>query len=106
MSGSTGTPVVLHGCVLDGEDLEITTYPGGPTLVRGATSLRGPDGTRVPVLRRVTAICRCGKSRLLPRCDGTHRFVPGFEPADPHGGLREADAEPMRRQTKEGMPTD
>jgi CDGSH-type Zn-finger protein len=89
------TPVLLHGCAVDGEDLEITTYPGGPTLVRGATALWGPDGTRMAVARRVTAICRCGKSRLIPRCDGTHRFVSGFEPSSPSRG---GDLHPDRQE--------
>lgn len=82
-------PAAVHGCRVEGEELEITTYPSGPTLVRGATAVREPDGTTIAVRRRVTAICRCGKSRLAPLCDGTHRFVPGFEPVslrrDPEG---------------------
>jgi Iron-binding zinc finger CDGSH type len=80
MNACASGPLAVHGCRVEGEDLEITTYPSGPTLVRGAAAVRGPDGRTIAVRRRATAICRCGKSRLAPLCDGTHRFVPGFEP--------------------------
>jgi hypothetical protein len=69
----------VHGClVIGGPDLERRTYPGGPTLVRGLHALVDDDDV-VEVTRRVVAICRCGKSQLRPFCDGTHRFVPGFD---------------------------
>jgi CDGSH-type Zn-finger protein len=69
----------VHGCLVVGETLDARTYPAGPTLVRGARSVLDADGNSVECRRRVIAICRCGRSRSAPMCDGTHRFVPGFD---------------------------
>lgn len=55
----------------------ITPYRDGPLLVRGPVSVVGPDGRPLPLRREVMALCRCGKSRLRPFCDGTHKLV-GF----------------------------
>jgi CDGSH-type Zn-finger protein len=52
---------------------EIRAYPDGPLLVRGPFVLRDEDGATVAVRRRTVALCRCGRSRRLPLCDGTHR---------------------------------
>ena len=51
---------------------EIRQYPEGPFLVRGPIRLLGEDGQEIEILRRVVALCRCGRSRLQPLCDGTH----------------------------------
>ena len=51
---------------------EIRPYPEGPFLVRGPIRLLGEDGQEIEILRRVVALCRCGRSRLQPLCDGTH----------------------------------
>lgn len=70
----------VHGClVIGGPDLECRTYPGGPTVVRGVHTLVDEDGEAVQLTRSLVAICRCGRSQLRPLCDGTHRFVPGFD---------------------------
>lgn len=53
----------------------ITAYRNGPYLVRGAFSLRDQDGDPIPVGRRTIALCRCGKSRTRPYCDGTHKLI-------------------------------
>jgi CDGSH-type Zn-finger protein len=55
----------------------ITPYRDGPLLVRGPVELAWPDGP--PVGRRggPVALCRCGKSKLRPFCDGTHKLI-GF----------------------------
>lgn len=69
----------VQGCLAIGDaELRSRTYPGGPTIVRGAHSLFDANGDPVELSRRIVAICRCGKSQLAPLCDGTHRFVPGF----------------------------
>lgn len=68
------------------DDVEITAYPNGPFLVRGATRFITPDGTPLPNQRRTVALCRCGKSAIKPFCDGTHKlinFVTGPEPRTP-----------------------
>jgi hypothetical protein len=69
--------IEIHGCVaVGGRDLRSRTYPGGPTLVRGAHALLDENGDPVPTVRRVLAVCRCGRSRIAPLCDGTHHLVP------------------------------
>ncbi len=56
---------------------EIRAYPDGPLLVRGPFVLRDADGSTIAVRRRTVALCRCGRSRGLPFCDGTHKAA-GF----------------------------
>lgn len=68
----------MDGCSAIGDDaLSVRSYPLGPVLVRGGERIRCGDGSEVPLRRRVTAICRCGYSKLGLFCDGTHRFVLG-----------------------------
>jgi CDGSH-type Zn-finger protein len=54
------------------DDVEIRSYPDGPFLVRGPVRVLGEDGEEVEIRRRIIALCRCGRSRLQPFCDGTH----------------------------------
>lgn len=53
----------------------IVPYPDGPLLVRGPVVLRDQDGREIELKRRTIALCRCGKSRIRPFCDGTHQLV-------------------------------
>jgi CDGSH-type Zn-finger protein len=53
----------------------ITPYRDGPLLVRGPFELEDQDGNPIEVRRETIALCRCGKSRMRPFCDGTHRLV-------------------------------
>ena len=62
----------------DPETVTITPYPDGPYLVRGPFSVRDQEGNEIPLERRTIALCRCGKSRMRPLCDGTHKLI-GFE---------------------------
>ena len=55
------------------DDVEITPYPDGPLLVRGPVRVFDEDGTEIELTRRTIAICRCGRSRIHPFCDGTHK---------------------------------
>jgi CDGSH-type Zn-finger protein len=55
------------------EDVEITPYPNGPILVRGPVRVFGEDGEEIELRRRTIAICSCGRSRIHPLCDGTHK---------------------------------
>lgn len=57
--------------------VRITPYRDGPLLVRGPVSLIAPDGTRIACRRDPIALCRCGRSRTRPFCDGTHKLI-GF----------------------------
>lgn len=56
----------------------ITPYRDGPYLVRGAFVVTDQDGNELPLERRTIALCRCGRSRMRPFCDGTHKLI-GFE---------------------------
>lgn len=56
----------------------ITPYPDGPYLVRGDFVVQDQEGNEVQLQRQTIALCRCGKSRVRPFCDGTHKLV-GFE---------------------------
>ena len=53
----------------------ITPYRDGPLIVRGEFRLQDQDGQVIDVDRRTIALCRCGRSRLRPFCDGTHKLV-------------------------------
>ena len=55
----------------------ITPYRDGPLLVRGPVQLAAPGGAPVSSDRDPIALCRCGKSKRKPFCDGTHKLV-GF----------------------------
>ncbi len=59
----------------------ITVCPDGPLLVRGPVELLSADGEPVQHHRRVVALCRCGRSRLKPLCDGSHRLNRFRDPA-------------------------
>jgi CDGSH-type Zn-finger protein len=63
-----------------GRPPQLRLYPDGPLLVRGAVELVGPDGSVIEPRRRVVALCRCGRSALLPYCDGNHKRVASFAP--------------------------
>ncbi len=62
------------------DEVVITPYRDGPLLVRGPIKLVGPTGEEVSCDRDPIALCRCGKSRLKPFCDGTHKLT-GFRAA-------------------------
>ena len=55
----------------------ICVYPDGPLIVRGPAVLVDERGREIEVRRRTFALCRCGRSRKGPLCDGTHAVV-GF----------------------------
>lgn len=57
------------------ERVVITPYRDGPYLVRGPVELRDQDGEPIVSDRRVVALCRCGRSRIRPFCDGTHHLI-------------------------------
>jgi len=55
----------------------ITPYRDGPLLVRGHVHLLSSDGQPITPRRDPIALCRCGRSRMRPFCDGTHKLI-GF----------------------------
>ncbi len=63
--------------MLPKDAVTITPYRDGPLLVRGPVRLTSADGQPIETDRDPIALCRCGKSRLKPFCDGTHKTI-GF----------------------------
>jgi CDGSH-type Zn-finger protein len=60
---------------MKGDETLITPYRDGPLLVRGPVRIQDQDGREITVEREVVALCRCGKSRMRPLCDGTHKLI-------------------------------
>jgi CDGSH-type Zn-finger protein len=58
-------------------EVQVTAYRDGPLIVRGAARIVDANGTELTPRRDPIALCRCGKSRLRPFCDGTHKLI-GF----------------------------
>jgi CDGSH-type Zn-finger protein len=56
-------------------DVLITPYRDGPLLVRGAVCVVDDQGRVLDNRRDPIALCRCGKSRRRPFCDGTHKLT-------------------------------
>ncbi|MFT2015530.1 CDGSH iron-sulfur domain-containing protein [Streptomyces sp. 796.1] len=78
------------------EPRRIRTEPGGPLLIDGPVEAVLDDGTAVVSDRPVVAICMCGRSRIRPWCDTSHRRRPRKAPArgdGPHDGRDGAHGE-------------
>jgi CDGSH-type Zn-finger protein len=67
-------------------DPTIKVYRDGPLLVRGDVKLLDQDGNEIETGREVVALCRCGKSRMRPFCDGTHNLIRFRAPGDAENG--------------------
>jgi CDGSH-type Zn-finger protein len=65
------------------DDVVITPYRDGPLLVRGPFTLRDQDGNEITLERETVALCRCGRSRVRPFCDGSHKLVRFRAPSEP-----------------------
>jgi CDGSH-type Zn-finger protein len=70
-SGGSGYPTGVPAP----EEVVIVPYRDGPYLVRGPVVMRDQLGAPIPALRQPIALCRCGKSRIRPFCDGTHQLI-------------------------------
>jgi CDGSH-type Zn-finger protein len=55
--------------------VRITPYRDGPLLVRGDFEIVDQDGNHIDPGRETVALCRCGRSRIRPFCDGSHQLV-------------------------------
>lgn len=62
---------------MDDRTVTITPYRDGPLLVRGDFALLDQAGNEIANERTTVALCRCGRSRMRPFCDGSHKLV-GF----------------------------
>jgi CDGSH-type Zn-finger protein len=72
----------------------ITPYRDGPLLVRGPFTITDQDGNDIEVHQGTVALCRCGRSRRKPFCDGTHKAV----------GFRAESAPDMAADSAERFP--
>jgi CDGSH-type Zn-finger protein len=75
------------GALAGNETVTITAYKDGPYLVRGPFQLLDQDGNQLALARPTIALCRCGKSRIRPLCDGTHRSIGFRAPGHAEGGV-------------------
>ena len=66
-------------------EVVITPYRDGPLIVRGPVRLSDQDGNAIAVERETIALCRCGKSRMRPFCDGTHKLARFRAPSGAEG---------------------
>jgi CDGSH-type Zn-finger protein len=81
----------------------IVPYADGPYLVRGPAILRDQDGGDIDSGRRTVALCRCGKSRTRPFCDGTHRTVRFSARSHPEDTPDRRDASPLDAQDSDDI---
>ena len=65
------------------DEVTITPYRDGPLLVRGPVRMTDQEGNEIALDRGTVALCRCGKSRLRPFCDGSHKLVRFQAPSEP-----------------------
>jgi CDGSH-type Zn-finger protein len=65
------------------DEVVITPYRDGPLLVRGPFRMSDQEGETIEVDRETVALCRCGRSRLRPFCDGTHKLTRFQAPSAP-----------------------
>jgi CDGSH-type Zn-finger protein len=72
------------------EEARITSYRDGPLLVRGPFRLEDQNGDAIETDRDTIALCRCGKSRQRPFCDGSHKLVRFRAPSGAESGRQSA----------------
>jgi len=73
-------------------EVTITPYRDGPLLVRGPVRLQDQGGREIVIERETVALCRCGKSRSRPLCDGTHKLIRFRAPSGAENDVRAADS--------------
>ena len=57
------------------DEARITPYEDGPYIVRGPFKLTDQAGNEIDPGRKTIALCRCGRSKIKPFCDGTHKLT-------------------------------
>lgn len=82
----------------------ITPCANGPYLIRGDFRLVDQAGNEVELTRRTIALCRCGKSRTRPFCDGTHKTIrfeaDGYVEGTPTSVARSSSTEWAERESR------
>jgi CDGSH-type Zn-finger protein len=76
----------------DSPETLITPYRDGPLLVRGPVRVQDQNGNEIRIEREIVALCRCGKSRSRPLCDGTHKLIGFRAPSGLEDGREPAPA--------------
>ena len=69
-------------------DSSVTVYRDGPLILRGDVRILDQDGNELDAGRSPVALCRCGKSRTRPFCDGTHQVIRFRAPSTREDGSR------------------
>ena len=87
------------------EHATITPYRDGPLLVRGPFKLVDQEGREIDAGRETVALCRCGKSRMRPFCDGTHKLVRFRAPSGTEAGRAQRPARAGAAATSGPAPT-
>ncbi len=59
--------------IVPGPVTEITIVENGPALIKGKFRVLNHAGEIIPSAPQI-ALCRCGKSKNQPFCDGSHRL--------------------------------
>ena len=59
---------------------KVNIMKDGPIVVEGHFEVTGADGNQLKTMQ-MTSFCRCGGSKSMPYCDGTHRKI-GFLDTD------------------------
>jgi CDGSH-type Zn-finger protein len=79
VSGATPPPVSnclaedLREIAANKQAVSLTAYPGGPYLLRGRFTIMDSMQTVLDPGRKTVALCSCGRSRVKPFCDGSHK---------------------------------
>lgn len=61
----------MEGKEMKEKAVSIKVMENGPYLVKGTFTLEMPDG-KIEEKTGNTALCRCGRSKNKPYCDGSH----------------------------------
>jgi CDGSH-type Zn-finger protein len=75
----------------------ITPYRDGPLVVRGPFRMVDQDGEEIQVNRGTVALCRCGRSRRRPFCDGSHKLTRFTAPSGAENRQRHLTVTPPPR---------
>jgi CDGSH-type Zn-finger protein len=57
------------------KDVAITPTATGRCWCAARSSWADQDGNEIELDRETIALCRCGRSRMRPFCDGSHKLV-------------------------------
>ena len=106
-AGPSPTPPVISGAPYNVPQPELEAPPFEGKLQRDAFVR-----AEIDVGRKTVALCRCGKSRIRPFCDGTHALVRFRAPSEAErgreaGGAARPDAGRFSREpASESRPAD